>query len=587
MAGRETGSRQADHWQRKYYDSLEELERRKQEWQALEQILRLASRLTLAAETDQAGFNKQLEKLRQALREEHDPHRLNKLVDEVSTAISQLENTRQTGNPDSNPARAFGVLLDTLEIPARLQRQQRYLRKQIERSKSGRDVEALARDVAELIGLISELRTQAGDTAGEEKEPARLPVGGPSAPAPERPENRRGFLSGLFGRNAAATAGYDQAENPVPAGEAEDIPRTVSGDDSPAATSFQLAAETLIRLLEKVSLADDLHTQADLIKRRLEPCAGQDCLAEGLNATAELVADMQQRVQKEKQALEDFLRQLTERLHELDQDLRESSRLREASRQAGDEVNRQVQDEVGHIETSLSAARDLEALKSAVQSRVIIIRDHMDRFMEAEVSRHEQDRKIIARLNDRLATTEDEVAALRAQLEEAQQAAMRDQLTGVPNRLAYDRRIEEELARCRRYGSVFTLLVWDVDKFKSINDTYGHAAGDKVLTVLAKTLQTRIRETDLLARYGGEEFVLIMAETTEANALPVAEKLRTAIEATEFHFRGKRVVITASCGLAQAGSEDTPISLFARADAALYQAKQAGRNRCITAGEMP
>lgn len=595
MAGKDTGSRQADHWQRKYYDSLEELDRREQEWQALEQILRrLASRLTLAAENDQPAFNRQLETLRQALREEHNPQRLNKLVDEVSAAIKKLAGRHGDSASESNPARAFASLLDRLPIPGRLERQQRYLRKQIERCKHPDEIDTLASNMAELIELIME-QGVTPDAASNGKQAAAQSR--PPEQTPPPPASGPGLLAGLFGRSrrqpaAEASRPAEQVEAPavLAADGEEQPPEMIAGAPAPAADEQlqpELAADTLIRLLEKFSLPDDLHTQAELIKRRLEPCREPKCLAQGLNATAELVATMQQRVQGEKQALEDFLRQLTERLHELDKDLRESTRLREASRLAGDEVNQQVQGEVREIEQSLQRAPDLEALKTAVQSRVIIIRDHMDRFMQTEVDRHAQDKKIIHRLNEQLNSTEQEVEALRRQVEEARQAAMRDQLTGIPNRLAYDQRISEELARTRRYATPCTLLVWDVDKFKSINDTYGHAAGDKVLTVIAQTLQQQIRETDLLARYGGEEFVLVMAETSLAAAQPVAEKLRAAIEATEFHFRGKRVIITASCGIAEAVPGDTPHSLFQRADSALYQAKQAGRNRCVSEGATP
>ena len=100
--------------------------------------------------------------------------------------------------------------------------------------------------------------------------------------------------------------------------------------------------------------------------------------------------------------------------------------------------------------------------------------------------------------------------------------------------MAYNERIETEIARYKRYQSPLTLLIWDVDKFKSVNDTYGHAAGDKVLKVIAKLLSSNIRETDFLARFGGEEFVVLMPETEITAAKDVAEKLRETIENSEF-----------------------------------------------------
>jgi diguanylate cyclase len=120
-----------------------------------------------------------------------------------------------------------------------------------------------------------------------------------------------------------------------------------------------------------------------------------------------------------------------------------------------------------------------------------------------------------------------------------------------------------------------------VDRFKFVNDTYGHKAGDKALKVIAEILQENLRGTDFLARYGGEEFVIVMPSTALSDAFPVAEKLRAAIEASDFHYREQFVPITISCGMAGFRAGDTPETVFGRADSALYRAKKAGGNQCI------
>ena len=126
------------------------------------------------------------------------------------------------------------------------------------------------------------------------------------------------------------------------------------------------------------------------------------------------------------------------------------------------------------------------------------------------------------------------------------------------------------------------MAVWDIDKFKNVNDTYGHQAGDRVLTVVAKLLSQQIRETDFVARFGGEEFVLLMPETPLDQARKVADNLRNSIEACEFHFKDQRVPVTISCGLAEFNDGDKAETVFDRADRALYKAKHSGRNRCCT-----
>ena len=126
-------------------------------------------------------------------------------------------------------------------------------------------------------------------------------------------------------------------------------------------------------------------------------------------------------------------------------------------------------------------------------------------------------------------------------------------------------------------------MVWDVDNFKRVNDTYGHQAGDKVLKVITDFMSERIRSVDFIARYGGEEFVVVLPETRDNDAATIAEELRKGIAELNFHHHGSRVEITASCGFTECRTGDTPASIFERADKALYQAKQQGRNRCIAA----
>ncbi|MCK4707238.1 MAG: GGDEF domain-containing protein, partial [Gammaproteobacteria bacterium] len=142
---------------------------------------------------------------------------------------------------------------------------------------------------------------------------------------------------------------------------------------------------------------------------------------------------------------------------------------------------------------------------------------------------------------------------------------------------------EQEYVHWKRYQVPLSLIVIDIDYFKKINDNYGHMAGDKVLQTLAKLIQNNVRETDLLTRYGGEEFAIIMPDTDQEAAIGVAEKLRIETENCAFHYRDTRVNITISCGITEFKdkNKDNPETVFERADAALYKAKDAGRNCCI------
>nr|MCU0936966.1 GGDEF domain-containing protein [Gammaproteobacteria bacterium] len=125
-----------------------------------------------------------------------------------------------------------------------------------------------------------------------------------------------------------------------------------------------------------------------------------------------------------------------------------------------------------------------------------------------------------------------------------------------------------------------SLVVLDVDRFKELNDRYGHVAGDRALRAISEGLVESLREADFIARYGGEEFVVLLPKTDLPAAGQVAEKLRRAVESRQFQYRDHRVAVTVSCGVAAFREGDGPETVFERADRALYRAKQAGRNRC-------
>ena len=157
-----------------------------------------------------------------------------------------------------------------------------------------------------------------------------------------------------------------------------------------------------------------------------------------------------------------------------------------------------------------------------------------------------------------------------------------DPLTQTLNRRALTVRLAAELDRARRYESVITLLMLDLDHFKKVNDTYGHLVGDEVLREVALLLQNAVRSVDVVARYGGEEFVIVLPETSEEGGVVFADRIRERVEAEVFGQAEKvKLKLTASIGVANFPSPrvESVEDLFARADAALYRAKADGRNR--------
>jgi diguanylate cyclase (GGDEF)-like protein len=164
-------------------------------------------------------------------------------------------------------------------------------------------------------------------------------------------------------------------------------------------------------------------------------------------------------------------------------------------------------------------------------------------------------------------------------------ASLVDPLTGVPNRRAFHKQGVRIMRRSRLEHRSPALLLFDLDHFKSVNDTFGHPAGDGVLTAFCRVAEAHLRPTDFFARLGGEEFVCLLPDASHRDALAVAERVRSAFEATGHSIGGEPLVATVSAGVAVAEDNGCDLAaLLARADRALYRAKRQGRNRVETAG---
>jgi two-component system cell cycle response regulator len=155
-----------------------------------------------------------------------------------------------------------------------------------------------------------------------------------------------------------------------------------------------------------------------------------------------------------------------------------------------------------------------------------------------------------------------------------------DGLTQIYNKRYFLETLEREISRAHRYHRDLSLIMFDIDYFKRVNDSFGHLAGDAVLKQLASVLKARIRREDIMARYGGEEFAIILPEIGVSNAMTFAEKVRKLVEKTSFKFEDQAIPVTISVGVAAVGQGiQTALDFIKVADEKLYVAKQEGRNR--------
>ncbi|PWY46474.1 GGDEF domain-containing protein [Pseudomonas sp. RW405] len=358
------------------------------------------------------------------------------------------------------------------------------------------------------------------------------------------------------------------------------------GEDGPYALPYaveppysQVAAhieQTLIGLLDDLSLPERHKAQALEMRERVARGLNWYELIPVLDDLAVLMLAITDSGQHE---FETYLQQLNERLEGFQSHLHEASAGHADNSTAARELDSQLREHVDGLQSSMQGAADVDSLKHILENRLEGLLVTMDEHKHERDRREQELAGRLQGLSERVASMEHEALGYREHLEEQRQKALLDPLTGLPNRAAWSERVEREMLDWQENGGHLAMAILDLDHFKRINDNYGHLAGDKVLKIVADQLRKRLRGRDFIARFGGEEFVLLLPQTTPAVAAQVAEVLRATVEACPFHFKGERVVITTSIGLGAFRSGERSDQVLKRADAALYRAKELGRNR--------
>ncbi len=364
-----------------------------------------------------------------------------------------------------------------------------------------------------------------------------------------------------------------------PEAPAEDVLYALPPSPEPSYSSVAAHIEdTLLGLLNDLTLPERHRPQAEAMRDRLQHGLNWYELLPILDDLATLMLAINDSGQHD---FELYLKQLNERLDNFQSHLQAASEGHADSRSAARELDSQLREQVGGLQSSMQGATDVNSLKQILDQRLEGLIGTIDAHQQ---ERDQREQEIAARLQglaERVASMEGEAQGYREHLEEQRQKALIDPLTGLPNRAAWSERLEQAVATRQEDGSELLLAMLDLDHFKSINDNYGHLAGDKVLKIIASQMRKRLRPVDFMARFGGEEFVMLIPHTPMAEGLRLVEALRAAVEACPFHFKGERVTITISIGLAGFRGSERSDLVLKRADEALYRAKDAGRNRVL------
>jgi diguanylate cyclase len=356
--------------------------------------------------------------------------------------------------------------------------------------------------------------------------------------------------------------------------------------DSSAATMVNLderepqVQTAILAVLERLAGLPELRPALVELYERSKGALSPEEFAQGLEQVARLVGEQREKLLREKREIEELLRQMDVRLGEIAKYLAGEAADQKSAQTSTQELDLTVMNEVRSLDADIHRADDIGALRERVRDRLNIITGQLQQFRAREDARVSAQLDRTQRMRMRVSDLEREIHGLHKSLQEEQSLRMIDALTGIANRAAYDERIKHEFTRWQRDNIAISVLAWDIDRFKEINDAYGHSAGDKVLRVLAQHLAQHVRGTDFVARYGGEEFVMILTGADAAQATVTADKIRAGIQNIGFHFHNKPVAVTASCGITTFRGDDTPETIFDRADRALYRAKDGGRNCC-------
>lgn len=339
-----------------------------------------------------------------------------------------------------------------------------------------------------------------------------------------------------------------------------------------------LLTEELKELIGQLAFADKKDKQLSEVKSQLAKGIDHESLME---CCLVLIRAIIKDVVLERKHAEKFVTGLNSSLSKVNSTIGQSIEDATDNFEKKSTVNDELKQQIVSLESVVDNSKDIATLKQKAADYLHQMSTSVNSREQADQAEQEVLMNLLSEMKDQLSALEKETSDYKHRLIEQKYHSHHDALTQVPNRTAYNERVALEYRRWRRHGHSLCLAVIDVDHFKSINDNYGHTAGDKTLQVIAQNISRCLRSTDFIARWGGEEFVVLLPQTSPEELQRPLESIRKQIANIPFKFKEKKVTITVSIGASDFKPTDTIESVFERSDRALYEAKNAGRNRCL------
>jgi diguanylate cyclase len=562
-------------WRDKYLDLLEQYERyEKISERKQDQMRRALVIVSLLAEGQSDSIDKPLATLRDAIKPRNEGHGLESLVHVLQVEMNHFEQQWQSQTDE--------VLLSLQKASKNLLRlpcssdEKRRIKKIMNKSKEHlTQWSGYRKQLKAWSELLSDLTIEKDSDVIQK-------------------DNSGGFLSRLF-QNTPARESDSPSQEDEPGLNSSIETFTQAPQEAPTedlVTKVRLALDKeeklgydhleqeisvmLTHLLNQLVIPARYNDPLEDLKKKLISKLNWYELVPLLEQVTNLVIDALGDGQEE---FENFLQGLDHRLETIQQLVNNASKGQINRSDARLVFEDMLEGQVDSIRSVVNSENDLGELGQSISEHLSLIIQAMQTFNSEEYHSQIELTEQLRHMQLKLDEMEKFAESAQYAIEEQRKKAMYDSLTGMPNREAYQQRLEQEAQRIKRYGGKLSLMVCDVDLFKRINDAYGHLAGDKVLRIIAKSLQRNLRSTDFIARFGGEEFVALMPETSTNEAKIVAEKMRRRIEESPFNFKKEPVQVTVSFGISEFAEGESAAEVFSRADKALYEAKNNGRNQ--------
>lgn len=541
------------------------------EKEALEQtcdaLKRAISRISYVGMGVSEELDKELGSLRSTIKKEGDLEEIKKSIDIISKILRTLDDENEKEEAIEK-LDVLGVLLKK-QLPRALKKQLKSVRNKVQSNDATSVMKSIAEVIEQYITQIESSRAigNPGSVAAEvNEEKTHIDV------APDKP----GFFAKLFSFGRAKTS-ENQDTNP------SDASAELSSRNKDASRKYvneelklpQDIKDSLQHLIEQLASMDGYSEIAATLKSEIENLKKLTQLSSILEMITNAFIEIsdQEHIQFEK-----FLKTLNKRIVRVNDFINQTLKYSKNSQSDSNQLNLELTSNISGIRASLSDSKSLEEAQSSVFAHMDTIVSQLNQFCTKQESNSQALVSQMDKLSEQLQATEDEATRLKDDLAEQRVRAQTDPLTKLPNRYSYNERLTQEYNRWRRYRNSLTLVMGDIDLFKSVNDIYGHAFGDKVLKDVAEYLAKCVRESDFIARFGGEEFVILMPETGIVDATRAMNKIRSGISKLAIECDGKVVPVTMSFGISEFEQNDTTKSVFERADKALYRAKDKGRN---------